>query len=260
MKKPSQVVAVSNKTIFDSIKVACRINFIKKGFYLEHSNQTIMIRNFIFDYGGVIIDVDYQLTKTAFEKLGVKDFDSHFSQLKQSSLFDLFDKGMIREKEFRNGLREQTGLQLTDEQIDAAWNAMIIGIKEEKLHLLSALYADNYQCYLLSNTNFIHIKNITKNLLMNHGRFNIDAFFNKVYYSCVVQMRKPEPEIFKKVLDDNDLKPHETLFIDDSPQHIEAAKLLGIQTLLFNPAENLREVLLPYMNTASGNESLPSAN
>ncbi|MCY7410595.1 MAG: HAD family phosphatase [Chitinophagales bacterium] len=207
-----------------------------------------MIRNIIFDYGGVIIDIDYEKTITEFVKLGVTNFDSHFSQLRQSQLFDLLDKGMIREKEFRDGLREQTGLQLTDEQIDSAWNAMIIGIGEDKMHFLSELYAANYKCYLLSNTNFIHIKHITKYLLKTHGRFNIDSFFNKVYYSCVIQMRKPEIEIFKKVMNDNDLKPEETLFIDDSAQHVETAKSLGIQTILFDTKSDLRNVMLPFLN------------
>lgn len=206
-----------------------------------------MIRNIIFDYGGVLMDIDYGLTISAFEKLGAGNFKTQFTQFQQSSLFDQFDKGIIREKEFREGIRELTGLKATDEEIDAAWNAMIVGIKEETIQFLSELYAENYNCFLLSNTNFIHIKHITKNLLMNHGRFNLDAFFNKVYYSCVIQMRKPEPAIFQKVIQDNDLKPGETIFIDDSPQHIKAADALGFKTVLFKSGSNLKETLLPLL-------------
>ena len=210
------------------------------------TNQS-MIRNIIFDYGGVIIDLDFNRPKFEFEKLGVKNFDQHFTEMKQSNLFDDLDKGEITEREFREKLRSQLNMPLSDEEIDAAWNSMIIGIREEKIQLLAELYADNYQCYLLSNTNFIHLKYLTKHLLKTYGRFNLDEYFNKVYYSCVVRLRKPEESIFRKVIEDNDLKPSETLYIDDSPQHIEGAKTFQLQTLLYNPAQSLHEAIAPWI-------------
>jgi glucose-1-phosphatase len=204
------------------------------------ATKPTMIRNIIFDYGGVIIDVDYNKTKLEFEKLGVNNFDEQFSQMKQSPLFDLLEKGKISEHDFREEIRKQTGMPLTDEQIDAAWNAMLDGIREEKIHFLQHLYAD-YNTFLLSNTNFIHLKAITKYLLRTYGRVNLDSIFNNVYYSCSLGMRKPEAAIFRKVIEANSLKPHETLFIDDSPQHVEGARNAGLKAMLYSPKDPLPE-------------------
>ena len=210
-----------------------------------------MIRNIIFDYGGVIIDIDYNKPKEEFEKIGVRNFDAHFNQLNQTSLFSDFEKGLVTEQEFRSKLNQQLGMQLTDEQIDHCWNSMVLGIREEKIKLLSELYANNYKTFLLSNTNYIHLRFITKLLLRTHGRFNIDQFFNKVYYSCSTGMRKPEKEIFQKVLYENDLKPAETIYIDDSPQHKEAAEMLGLKSVLYDPHTDLREVLHQHLNAGN---------
>jgi putative hydrolase of the HAD superfamily len=199
-----------------------------------------MIRNIIFDYGGVIIDLDYNRMKQEFEKLGVKNFDEHFSQLRQTPLFDLLEKGKISEHDFRDEIRKQTGLSLTDEQIDFAWNSVLGSIREEKIHFLTHFFS-NHKIYLLSNTNFIHLKAITKYLLRNHGRVNLDSLFDRVYYSCAMGMRKPEPEIFWKIMEDNSLKPQETLYIDDSPQHVEGARNAGLHAALYDPKDSLEE-------------------
>ncbi|HYV93105.1 MAG TPA: HAD family phosphatase [Chitinophagales bacterium] len=199
-----------------------------------------MIHNIIFDYGGVIIDLDYNRTKMEFEKFGVKNFDEHFSQLRQTPLFDLLEKGKISEHDFRDEIRKQTGVPLTDEQIDSAWNSMLVGIREEKIHFLTHFFSD-HKIYLLSNTNFIHLKAITKYLLRNHGRVNLDYLFDRVYYSCSMGMRKPEPETYRKVIEDNSLKPHETLYIDDSPQHIEGGRSVGLKVALYDPKDSLEE-------------------
>src|SRR5436190_22174726 len=125
--------------------------FLRKIITFIPTTKPLMIRNIIFDYGGVIIDLDYNKPREEFEKLGVRNFEEHFTQLSQDSLFDNLDKGLITERDFRDKLNQQLGMQLSDEQIDHAWNSMIIGIREEKLKLLGELYADNYKCFLLSN-------------------------------------------------------------------------------------------------------------
>jgi len=209
--------------------------------------QGTHIRNIIFDYGGVIIDLDYGRTEEAFKKLGVKDFEHHFNQLTQTPLFDDFDKGKISETEFRHRLNQQVGAQFTDEQIDGAWNAMLLGIRSDKLKLLGEIYPD-FRIYLLSNTNLIHIKYITKYLVRAYGRANLDTYFDKVYYSFTTGFRKPDREMFMKVINDNDLKPSETLYIDDSPQHIEGAKAVGLQAVLYSPTEDLRTFLMKHIS------------
>lgn len=213
--------------------------------------QATPIRNIIFDFGGVIIDLDMQKTEDAFKNLGIQDFNDHFNQLKQSALFDNLDKGRITEHEFREKLNHEWGTQFSDRQIDDAWNAMLGEIPAAKLKLLQEIH-HSFRTFLLSNTNIIHIKQITKYLAVTYGRPNLDDLFDKVYYSFVVDARKPDPAIFLKVINDNDLKPAETLFIDDSPQHIEAARSLGLRTALYSPKEDLRIFLENCLDSSIG--------
>ena len=203
----------------------------------------------------MIIDLDYHLTEQAFIKLGVQDFNSHFNQLKQTTLFDDFDRGKISEGEFRNLLNQQLKTQFSDEQINGAWNAMLLGIEEKKFRILRKLYPD-FKTYLLSNTNIIHLKWITQYLIRMYGRPSLDSLFDKVYYSFVVGQRKPDPEIFLKVIDDNNLKPAETLFIDDNPENIAAAKKLGLRAELFIPSQDLELFLEKHLHFSFSEEPL----
>lgn len=186
-------------------------------------------KNIIFDFGGVIINIDYNLTAKAFQQLGLDNFGELFSKAKQSDLFDLYEKGRITSDEFRTRLKQFLNADLDAAQIDRAWNAMLLDLPQERLNLLQKL-KNTHRTFLLSNTNEIHINTIWDSLKNNMGIDDFTAYFEKTYLSYCVQMRKPDAEIFELVLTENNLEPGETLFIDDSPQHIEAAKKLGIQT------------------------------
>ena len=132
--------------------------------------------------------------------------------------------------EFISTLQKISDTPLTEAQILNAWNAMLLDFPVRRLQILQQLRL-YYDLFLLSNTNEIHEESFNNILMRAHGFPNIGVFFDKVYLSHRVGMRKPNAEIFQRILDDNDLKPEQTLFIDDSPQHIVTAKQLGIQTI-----------------------------
>ncbi|MDB4655500.1 HAD family phosphatase [Flavobacteriales bacterium] len=186
-------------------------------------------KNIIFDLGGVILNLDYQLTISAFEKLGSGDVEVKYSQLQQVNLFDEYERGEMSSSSFRQGIRESFGLSLPDEEIDKAWNAMLLDLPIERLQLLSDLRKTK-NLVLLSNTNAIHINSFSGYLKEHHATEDLSGYFDKLYYSFEMGMRKPEPRIFQFVLDEQNYNPRETLFIDDSPQHIEAAQTLGVNT------------------------------
>lgn len=186
-------------------------------------------KNIIFDFGGVIINIDYNLTTAAFQSMGLRDFKEQFSKAKQNQLFDLYEKGVISSHEFRTELKSAFNAKPTTEAIDAAWNAMLLDLPRERLELLRKLKA-SHNTFLLSNTNEIHIDAIYKYLDKDMGIPDLSEYFEKIYFSYKVKMRKPDAEIFELVLNENRLDPRETLFIDDSAQHIEGAKKLEIQT------------------------------
>lgn len=185
--------------------------------------------NIIFDFGGVILNLDYNRTIDAFQRLGLKDFEKSYSQLSQTDLFDKFERGEISPKEFRDGLRVVFSNSVSDETLDEAWNAMLLDLPAERLSLLDALRKEKRIC-LLSNTNEIHVTSFEDELKKAHGHEDLSGFFNQVYYSCRTGMRKPEPRIFEMVVKEQGYNPSETLFIDDSPQHIEGAKSIGLNT------------------------------
>jgi epoxide hydrolase-like predicted phosphatase len=186
-------------------------------------------KNIIFDLGGVLININYSLTSDAFEALGLGKFDELFSQAHQTKLFDLYEKGLISSEEFRTRVKTFFSEPIDDYTIDSAWNAMLLDFPAERLHFLKKMKTQ-YRTFLLSNTNDIHIQKINQELQRVHGIPDLSGYFEKMYLSYKVHMRKPDAEIFELVLSENKLKPSETLFIDDSAQHIETAKKLGIQT------------------------------
>ena len=194
-------------------------------------------KNIIFDLGGVILNIDYELTFKAFKNLGLKNFDTLFSKARQKELFDNFETGKYSADDFRNEIKK-FHVSLTSHQIDHAWNSMLLDLPRERLSLLSSL-KNKYRLFLLSNTNTIHIDAYSDYLKNSYGFSDLSHIFEKQYYSFALGMRKPDAHTFDFVLKENNLKASETLFIDDSPQHIEGAKKLGIQTYYLQKTETI---------------------
>lgn len=205
------------------------------------------IENIIFDLGGVIIDIDYKLTTKAFTNLGLTNFDEMYSQAAQTGLFDRLEKGLCSPSYFVNALLDYLPAGITPNQVVAAWNAMIIGFPMENLNLLKSL-KDKYRVFLLSNTNEIHIQYFHRKLSQIVPENNLESFFEKVYYSSEVNMRKPDVEIFDLVCDENELDRSRTVFIDDTLQHIDGAKTAGINTIHFQEgAPNLLQIVEKFL-------------
>ncbi|TND10371.1 MAG: putative hydrolase of the HAD superfamily [Bacteroidetes bacterium] len=190
-------------------------------------------RNIIFDLGGVILNLDYRRTSTAFQKLGLQSFDEIYSQVQQSGLFDAYEKGLIGSAAFRETLAEHLPAGTVHEKIDEAWNAMLLDLPPERLEKLEAL-GKTHRIFLLSNTNEIHIRAFTEILRRDFGIESLSALFEKEYFSFRVGMRKPDVEIFQHVLLENGLSAAETLFLDDSPQHVEGGRRAGLTARLVN--------------------------
>ncbi len=184
----------------------------------------------IFDFGGVLINIDYGATITAFKNLGIKDFDQMYSQAAQSNLFDELEIGQISPQRFINGILEYLPKGTSPNQVVHAWNAMLLDVPEERIKLLLRLKQEGYKIYLLSNTNEIHI-DVAYRHWERTNQISPDDLFDHVYLSHEMGMRKPSTEIFHRVCKEQDLTPSNTLFIDDSIQHIEGAKKCGLKTI-----------------------------
>lgn len=200
------------------------------------------IQNVIFDLGGVIINLDTNRTINAFNKLSQIPFESIYTQAKQDEIFSLLDKGKISASDFFKEIKRLTRYNGPIQDLMTAWNAMLLDVPEERLDVLVEM-KHNYNTYLLSNTCEPHIDAFEKELENEHGIKNFEDYFDKVYYSCRMGMRKPDKEIFEFVLQQNNLKPEETIFIDDSPQHVKGAGECGINAFLLQKNMSVNDLL-----------------
>lgn len=198
------------------------------------------ILNIIFDWGGVITDLDFDASARMFNELGAKDFLSIFSKSYQASFLKEFEIGKITPKGFRNEVRKLLNNDISDAQIDASWNAVLGETPLKRIELLKRL-KEKYKLFLLSNTNKIHADSYNKNnndkLKANHS-----VLFEKAYYSHDLAIRKPDTEFFNYVIKDSNINPAQTLFIDDTEINIDAAASTGIISFHLNSGLDIVDV------------------
>ena len=203
------------------------------------------VKNIIFDLGGVIINLNYQLTRKAFEILGVANFNDLYTQHHANPLFEQLEVGAIEPEAFYEALREATGLALNNSQIETAWNAMLLDFPVERLLWLDQI-KNKYNIYLFSNTNAIHYKAFTTIYAQTAPLVglnpNFNHFFKTAYYSHTLKQRKPAVAAFEAVLQDANLDPAQTLFIDDTISNIEGAQKAGLQTLFLSGSLTVQDV------------------
>ena len=197
------------------------------------------IENIIFDFGGVLYDIDLQKSIAAFKSLG---FDMpEFKDLLIPVFLDL-ETGKIGQASFIKQLQTMSANYLTEQDILYAFNKILIGINPGKVADLRKI-KDSYKIFLLSNTNEIHYATFSDEIKLNNSTADFYSLFIKEYYSHLLGMRKPEVEIFKFVLKDSKLDPVGTLFVDDSIENIHAAASTGIQTFLIEHADSWKTLM-----------------
>jgi glucose-1-phosphatase len=202
------------------------------------------IKHIIFDLGGVILNINYQLTYQAFDDLGVKDFTSLYNQFTLNNLFSGLETGHVSTEEFLKEMLEHAPAGTTKQQIIDAWNAMLLDFPLQRLQLLQQL-RQHYNLYLLSNTNAIHLDRFNQILQESRGIPSLGSFFDKAYYSHIMGLRKPEKECYQMVIDENGLNPEETLFIDDTEPNITGAQAVGLQTIHLLAPKTIMDIFKP---------------
>lgn len=199
------------------------------------------IKNIIFDLGGVLLDINPQRTIQAFRKLGMSDLIKPGGWGYEHEVFLKMEQGLLSDREFRDGIRALLPRPVTDTEIDEAWCAMLLRFPPEKISLLKKL-APRFGLYLFSNTNSIHIRYFHELFRKEFGFF-LTELFVKDYYSSDIKLRKPDPESFRFILNDAELNPSETLFIDDLDTNTESAVLTGMHTICLKPDMDLVKLL-----------------
>ena len=200
-----------------------------------------VIKNIIFDLGGVLLNIDYSKTTNAFNELGFTDFENMYTMLKANNVFDGLETGHINETDFYRYMQDAANGSVTKDQVTKAWNAMLLDFRTESLGFLQQL-GEKHELFLLSNTNAIHKQAFDTILKDQTGHPSLDEFFKKAYYSQHIGMRKPNADIFEFVLKDAGILATETFYIDDLYPNIETARSLGFKTHLLLPEEKIEEL------------------
>ena len=198
------------------------------------------VKALLFDLGGVIVDLDYKKTANAFENIGLQNAEKAYSQFNQTDLFNLFETGHISSEEFLAEIQNEITNQVNLSEITKAWNSMIIGFQHSKLEKIKKL-SEQVPCYLLSNTNEIHL-NYIEHLLQEMDFKHFLNIFESCYFSHQIGKRKPHKETFEWVLNHMNYDAQDVLFIEDSPQHIEGAKSAKLNTFHFKKNSSLSEI------------------
>lgn len=202
-----------------------------------------IIKNIIFDLGGVLLNIDFNKTKKAFENLGVENFDSFYTKETANPVFEALETGAISNEDFYIELQKHCKPGTAFKEIQNAWNQILLDFRRESIAALPGL-AGKYRLYLLSNTNSIHHSEFTAIFENNFDGKAFDPLFTKAYYSHKIHKRKPYPETYLHVLNDTGITAGETLFIDDAVANIEGAKQAGLQTKLLAQHERIENLPL----------------
>ena len=197
------------------------------------------ISTLIFDFGGVLINLNRKKALVEFEKIGLLDTAKLLDNFLPVDIFMQLEIGELSEYEFLEKLTARSTQSPTKEQVKAAFLTFLQDIPTQKLDLLLEL-KKRFKILMLSNTNPIHFV-WCKNTKFNYKGLNINDFFNKCYVSYEQKTAKPEKKIFEILLQEQNVKAEECLFIDDAPANIETAKSLNFNTILYNVNEDLRK-------------------
>jgi HAD superfamily hydrolase (TIGR01509 family) len=200
---------------------------------IQQSNFT----NILFDLGGVILDINIQATLKLFYEMGFPSEMLQFPNSMNTDIYFKYQTGKLDTGQFRDEIRKASGVDMTNQALDDAWNAMIVRFPKERVELLKVL-SKRYNLYMLSNTSALHVRVFEKMFLDLAGE-SMHKIFKKIYYSHEIGWHKPDKEAWEYVIKDSGIKPEETLFLDDDIHNIKASQELGFQAIHIHERTNL---------------------
>ncbi|TNE62136.1 MAG: HAD family phosphatase [Bacteroidetes bacterium] len=201
------------------------------------------IQNIIFDFGNVLFDLNFSAVDRSLRQLLGDRLETAQEKLRASGVFHLYETGGLSTEEFVDVLRLATDLPLTAGQVVEAWNTIFDGMPRERFDILLRL-RQRYQVFLLSNINELHADWIDAYMVREHGLRDFQSrYFDAVYYSHLIRLRKPDREIYEYVLADAEIRPEESVFIDDLEENVQAARELGIRGIVKTPEMDIMEVM-----------------
>ena len=189
------------------------------------------IKNIIFDLGNVLFDLELPNIEHGFRQLFGADYAKAGAELKKNQIFELYETGGLSTEEFVDAIRMSVTPHLLPEQVIGVWNSIFRTMPTERFDMLLRL-RQNYKVFLLSNINDLHANWIDDYMLREHGMDGFQSiYFDGVYYSHLIRLRKPNADAYEYVLADAEIKAEESVFIDDLQVNTAAAANVGIHTI-----------------------------
>jgi len=205
------------------------------------------MKNIIFDLGDVIIPIDLRAPLRSFAQLANRSEEEMEALWKEHGIWQQYETGLVDDESFRAAVRSLVRTESdepdrwADDVIDTAWNSVLLDLPIERIERIKSLKG-KYRLFLLSNTNPIHIREVDARLA-ELGQPSLESIFEQVFYSHIVRMLKPNPDIYGYVLEQAGLEPAETLFLDDNLVNIQAAAGLGIRAVHVVPPKTILDYL-----------------
>jgi len=213
---------------------------------MNRRKNTLADPKVVFDFGNVIIDIDYQRCYKNFCTLLGVDWNGVIPKEVKTWIVEL-ESGNITEETFLWKFQTSYNSQLNPRDIIDCWNSMLTGIPEGRLDALAEI-TKKYDSYLLSNTNSIHLSWVRSHLEDVHKCKDFDTrYFQKTFYSHEIGMVKPNAEIYAHITEEIGCRPEEILFIDDLQENVDAAKDYGWAAVLHDPVKGLEQSFSGYV-------------
>ncbi len=201
------------------------------------------VKNIIFDFGAVVINIDIPNAYRSFAALSGMHPETVRNLFEGQGAYADFESGKMDNDGFHALLRKELGINCNDQELDDAWNSMLLDVPKERIEKLRELKT-RYNIFLLSNTNAIHVKKMKELFLENHGIEDFTKLFHKKYLSYEIGLLKPDPSIYEYVLKDAGLNKEETIFLDDNAENVKSALSIGLPTIKVLPGEyTMMEIL-----------------
>lgn len=204
------------------------------------------IKNIAFDLGGVIITINQDNAIKRFGEIGISDAAERLNPYTQSGIFGDVEVGKITADDFIAELSKMAGRQLTFEDCQYAWKGYFQELPERNLEILRKLRAEGYKLLLLSNTNPFIMRWALNGDFDGHGN-TLGSYFDGLYLSYECCAMKPDVKIFNKMIADENIKPCETLFVDDGPRNVAAAGEMGFKTFCPENGSDWTKKLYEYL-------------
>ena len=206
-----------------------------------------MIKNLIFDLGGVIITLAPEEALRRFKSLGLENAEEQMDIYTQTGIFGQLEEGKRSAETFREELSRQVGREVTYDECRHAWLGYVKEVPQRNLDVLQRLRSEGYRLILLSNTNPFMMSWVRSPEFDGHGH-SIDYYMDACYLSYQLGVMKPSTQFFHEVLMTEKIMASETLFIDDGPRNVATASQMGIRTYCPQNGSDWTTTIYEYIN------------